>query len=144
MRLVPADASHIPALANVMRHADRLEVGAMGMAPDKALRHGLASSLWALTAMEDEPIAMLGVMPVNMIDGVGSPWMLGSERIYDHARDLVRFGPGLIAEMRASFERLENVVHTGNDRALRFLRHFGWTISEQREIYGGVEFVRFS
>ena len=145
MRLIPADPEHIPRLAIAMRAMDRLEAGAFGMTPEKALRHGLVSSLWALTATVDgEPHAMMGVSPLNMIEGVGAPWMLGSERIYRHARDLARHGPGIIAEMRAGFERLENVVHIGNHRALRFLRHFGWTISEQRETYGGIEFVRFS
>lgn len=145
MRLVEAEASHIAPLAARMREMDRIEVGAFGRTPETALRLGLASSVWALTALVDEePHAMMGVSPRNMIEGVGIPWMLGSERIYDHGRDLVRYGPSIIAEMRRSFERLENVVHTGNVRAIRFLRHFGWEISEQLETHGGVEFVRFS
>ena len=86
---------------------------------------------------------MMGVAPVNMLEGVGVPWMLGSERIYDHARDLARYGPRIIAEMRASFERLENYVHTENDRAIRFLRHFGFEVSDEPVTVGGIEFVRF-
>jgi hypothetical protein len=93
--------------------------------------------------VDGEPCAMMGVVPRNMLEGSGTPWMLGSEQIYDSARLLVRYGPGIIAEMRASFERLENMVHVENDRAIRFLRHFGWTISEQREAIGGIDFVRF-
>lgn len=144
MRLVAAESAHIGPIAAVMREVDRIEVGAFGRTPERALTLGLASSLWALTALvDDEPHAMLGVSPRNMMEGVGTPWMLGSERIYDHGRDLIRYGPGLIAEMRGSFERLENLVHTGNVRALRFLRHFGWTISEQPESHGGLDFVRF-
>jgi GNAT superfamily N-acetyltransferase len=145
VRLVEADASHIPALAANMREADRIEIGAFGRTPAKALGSGLSSSVWALTALvDDEPHAMMGVVPVNVLDGIGVPWMLGSERIYDHARDLVRYGPGIIAEMRRGFERLENMVHVDNHRAIRFLRHLGWTISDCRETYGGIEFVRFS
>lgn len=144
MILVAAESAHIPALAARMRHADKLEVGAFGRTPETALRGGLRASLWALTALvDDEPHAMMGVSPVNMIEGVGCPWMLGSERVYSHARDLARYGPGIIAEMRSGFERLENVVHVGNVRALRFLRHFGFTISDERETHGGLEFVRF-
>lgn len=127
-----------------MREADRIEVRAFGKSPRRALEHGLAASLWALTALvDDEPHAMMGVAPRSMIEGVGIPWMLGSERIYDHARDLARYGPGIIGEMRASFERLENVVHIQNHRALRFLRHFGWQVSDEPEVIGGLEFVRF-
>lgn len=144
MRLVPAEPDHIAPLAARMREMDRIEVAAFGKSPASALRHGLASSLWALTALvDDEPHAMLGVAPVSMIAGLGAPWMLGSERIYRHGRELVRYGPGIVAEMRRDFERLENVVHIGNARALRFLRRFGWEISEQQEVHGGVAFVRF-
>jgi hypothetical protein len=128
-----------------MREADRIEVRAFGKTPECALRHALASSVWALTALVDEePHAMMGVSPLNMIEGVGVPWMLGSDRIYDHGRDLLKYGPQIFAEMKAGFERLENLVHAENHRALRFLRHFGWSISEQRESYGGLDFVRFS
>lgn len=145
MRLVEADASHIPALAANMREADRIEIGAFGRTPTTALRSGLAASVWALTALvDDEPHAMMGVAPVNVMDGLGVPWMLGSERIYDHARDLVKYGPGILAEMRVGFERLENMVHCENVRAIRFLRHFGFKLSESRETHGGIEFVRFS
>lgn len=128
-----------------MREADRLEVGAFGKSPETALTRGLTASVWALTALvDDKPEAMMGVTPLNMIEGIGVPWMLGSERIYDHGRVLLKYGPGIIAEMRSSFERLENLVHTENHRALRFLRHFGFRVSDKRETIGGLEFVRFS
>jgi hypothetical protein len=127
-----------------MRDADRIEVGALGRSPEQALRAGLGASLWALTALVDEePHAMIGVAPKNMMEGLGVPWMLGSESIYDHGRELVRYGPGIIAEMRRSFERLENIVHIENHRAIRFLRHFGWEISDEPVTIGGIDFVRF-
>jgi hypothetical protein len=144
VRLVEAERDHILALAPRLREADVLECRAFGRTPARALTNALASSLWALTAfVEDEPHAMMGVCPKNMLTGEGVPWMLGSEKIYDYARDLVRFGPDIIGEMRGSFERLENMVHVENVRAIRFLRHFGFSFSEQREVYGGIEFVRF-
>jgi hypothetical protein len=144
VRLVAAEPAHIPVLAASMREMDRLEVEAFGRTPERALTLGLASSIWALTALVDDvPEAMMGVAPLNMLDGIGVPWMLGSERIYDHGRDLARYGPAIIGEMRAGFESLENLVHIENHRALRFLRHFGFLVSEERETHGGREFVRF-
>lgn len=144
MRLVEALPEHIPHLAANMRAHDRRECAAFGKAPYTALEHALKSSLWALTAMEDEPVAMLGVSPRSMIEGIGVPWMLGTERIYDSGRALVALVPPVVAEMRASFERLENVVSKDNDRAISFLRHFGWRVSDEVVPVGGVEFVRFS
>ena len=145
MMLVEASVDHVVPLAASMRDADRLEVGAFGRSPDDALRNSLASSLWALTAMvDDKPEAMIGVSPANMIEGLGVPWMLGSEMIYDHARDLVQYGPGIIAEMEKTFPRLENFVSADNERSIRFLRHWNWEVSERQTTIGGIAFVRFS
>lgn len=142
---MPASPDHVPVLADNMREADRKETGALGRTPHQALSRSLAASLWALTAIVDEtPEAMLGVAPLNMIEGVGVPWMLGSEKIYDHARDLVRHGPKIIAEMERTFPLLENYVSSDNDRAIRFLRHWNWEISERQTNMGGVDFVHFA
>ena len=145
MILVPAETGHVPFLAEHMRLADRQECGAWGRGATEALNRALRSSVWALSAIvDDEPHAMLGVAPLNMIEGVGVPWMLGTERIYDHARDLVRYGPPIIGEMRKLFPRLTNMVGAENDRAKRFIRHFGWEISERQDIVGGVALQRFA
>lgn len=145
MRLVPAEPEHIPFIAANMREMDRIECGALGRSPVKALETSLRSSLWALTAIDEgEPHAMLGVSPFNMVEGVGVPWMLGTERIYARGRLLLRNAPPVLAAMRSTFPRLQNLVGAGNDRAKRFLRHVGFEISEDIVIVGGVDFQRFS
>lgn len=142
--LVAAAPEHIPHLAATMREMDRIECAAMGHDPAEALSIGLSRSIWALTALiDDEPVAMMGIAPRSMIEGVGVPWMLGSDAIYDGARELVTYGPGIIREMESIFPRLTNFVAAANDRAIRFLRHWGWRISSERVAVGGVDFVEF-
>ena len=142
--LVPATALHIPFLAKHMRPDDIAECVAMGRDPAGALFHGLSSSLWALTALvDDEPHAMMGVVSRSMIEGIGVPWMLGTERVYDHARELVRFGPTIIDEMHATFGYLENIVSVDNARAQRFLTHVGFEICDVPINVGGISFVHF-
>ncbi len=144
MRLVEADATHIPFLAENMRAPDVTECAAFGRDPADALHHGLTSSLWALTAFVDgEPHAMMGVSPRSMIEGVGVPWMLGTERVYDHGRDLVRYAPAIVGEMHATFVVLENLVLADNARALRFLRHVGFEIYGPVIMVAGTAFVHF-
>jgi hypothetical protein len=144
VKLVEADASHIPFLAEHMRPADVVECAAFGRTPVAALKNGLTSSLWALTAIvDDAPHAMMGVVSRSMIEGIGVPWMLGTERVYDHPRDLVRFGPSIVAEMHATFGHLENVVSADNARALRFLTHVGFEICDTLINVGGTSFVHF-
>lgn len=144
MRLVEASPSHIPFLAEHMRSADVMECTAIGRSPQEALSTALRSSLWALTAIvDDEPHAMLGVTSRNMIEGVGVPWMLGTERVYDHGRDLLRYSPQILAEMHASFPVLENLVSADNVRALRYIRRVGFEFRLEPHIIGGIAFVHF-
>lgn len=144
MKLVAAEASHIPFLAENMREYDRVECWASGHVPAAALSHALRASLWALTAIvDDHPHAMMGVVSRNMAEGVGVPWMLGTDRVYDHARDMIRNAPAVIGEMHTTFPILENLVSAGNDRAIRFLRHVGFEIWDDVIMVGGTAFFRF-
>lgn len=144
MRLIEAEHAHIPFLAANMRAADIAECAAFGRGPADALHHGLASSLWALTAIVDgQPHAMMGVAPRSMIEGVGVPWMLGTERVYDHGRDMVRHAPAILDEMHATFPVLENLVAADNVRARRFIRHVGFEFRPEPINVGGLAFVHF-
>jgi hypothetical protein len=142
--LVEADVSHIPFLATHMRQADVEECAAFVRSPADALQYGLRCSLWALTALVNgEPHAMMGVAPRNMMAGEGVPWMLGTERVYDHARDLILHTPAILSEMHVSFNRLDNLVAASNERAIRFIRHAGFELSSDPVMVGGMMFVRF-
>ena len=87
---------------------------------------------------------MLGVAPRSMVEGVGVPWMLGTERAYNCGRALLSLSPPVFAEMRETFSRLENVVDADNMRAIRFLRWAGFEICEDAVQIGDVSFLRFA
>ena len=145
MILVEALPEHISHLAENMRPDDVAECAAFGSSPADALSSGLRSSLWALTAIEDEePVAMLGVSPKSMIEGIGVPWMLGTERVYESGRALLSLAPPVIAEMAETFPTLENYVSAANERALRFLRWAGFEIWPEPVQVGDVSFLRFA
>lgn len=128
-----------------MREWDRIEARAFGRSPKQALRLGLSCSLWTLTAkVGGKPEAMMGLSPVSMIEGRGQPWMLGSEAIYDHPREMIGNVRDIVALMRSDCPKLENWVAVGNVRARRFLRHVGFTFDDGAVDIGGVEMVRFS
>lgn len=128
-----------------MRPHDVSECAAFGLRPAAALYRALASSLWALTALvDDEPHAMVGVASLSMMEGIGEPWMLGTERIYDHGRDLVRHTPAILAEMFSTFSRLENIVSADNDRAISFIRYAGFELCDDVRMVGGVPFIDFA
>lgn len=127
-----------------MRVADVIESRALGYTPKQALRTGLRGSLIALTAKVDgRPEAMMGLTPISLIDGAGRPWMLGTDVIYRHGRELLTFGPGIIAAMRDSSRFLHNVVSADNGRAIRLLKRWGFAVGDEVTMIGGVPFLTF-
>ena len=140
--IVPASRAHVRRIANRMREDDRIECEAFGHSPVEALRLGLLGSNWALTGMQDGPQAMMGVAPVNALEGIGRPWMLGTDAIYGCARSLLSDGPAVIALMHRRYRRLENVVSERNERAIRMLKRWGFEIGGKLEV-GGVMFRHF-
>jgi hypothetical protein len=141
----PARLTDIGPIASNMREMDRVEAVALGRSPKEALRSGLRCSYEAFTATDDEdrPQAMMGVVPLSMISGRGAVWMLGTEAIYDHGRDLLSYGPFFISHWLETFRRLENIVAVENLKAIRLLRHWGFIVGESVEMHRGVAFLPF-
>ena len=140
--IVPARLDHIAPIAGHMRAADRREC--VGKSPESALRISLLSSLWAMTVLiEGTPQAMFGVSPVNMMQSIGSPWMLATDLAYDYPRLWLKYTTLFVHEMHSTFNRLENCVSVDNDRAISFLKHFGFKIGVGAVDIGGVTFTRF-
>lgn len=142
--IVHAERRHINHIALRMREMDRLECFAMGSTPKRSLRRGYEYSSKPMTILDDgQPIGMLGVVPRSLIDGSGFAWLLGTERLYDYPREWALLGPRVLAGFMDEYRIIENVVSTRNGRAIRFLKHLGFTIETVPLVYGGVEFVGF-
>jgi hypothetical protein len=144
IRLIPARLTHVGPLASNMRETDRRECEALGRTPREALRGGLRCSLSVFTAIDGQiPVAMLGVVPEAVLGGVGRVWLLGTDRVFANPRALLRLGPLVFNEWLGTFSRLENIISLENEPALRLLRRWGFSIADETEVHGGVEFVRF-
>lgn len=144
VRIVPAEWCHINIIANRMRAVDAEECRAMGRAPKQALRTAFMSSEKAWTAtVDDRPEAMFGVVVESLIDRLGTPWFLGTDEVYRHGRELIMHGPGILARMGDSSRRLANLVSAHNDRAIRLLRKWGFTVMDDEVTVRGVAFRHF-
>jgi hypothetical protein len=127
-----------------MREIDKIECASRGHSPKHALRLALRSSSWALTAfVGDRPHAMFGISPTSTIEDRGCPWFLGTDEVFDHARDLLTIGAAVIERMHEHSGRLENSVSLDNVAALRLLRRWGFTIGTDAFTVGDRQFVRF-
>lgn len=125
----PGDAATL--FAN-LRPADLAECQAYGHADLAAsLEANVRRSILCWTGLVDgELAAILGVAPVNVLGGMGSPWMLGTPVLDAHQRVLVRSTPEYIARMLKAFPHLVNFVHARNTTSVRWLRRLGFTLHE--------------
>ena len=144
VRLVPAQWQHINRIANNMRAIDTEECRAMGREPKQALRAAFMASEKAWTALVDGvPHAMFGVVVESLLDRIGTPWFLGTDEVYRHAREMIQWGPGILSRMGDSSRKLTNLVSTRNDRAIRLLGKWGFTVDDNEVIVRGVAFRQF-
>jgi hypothetical protein len=129
--LRPTEIDDAIALAAQLRHADRAEAdAALG---DHDLLEAILASIrgsslcWTALSGDEHLIAVFGVAPIS--DRVGSPWMLGTDRLDHHAKSLMRLSPPFIRLMRDAFPHLVNFVHAENRKSIRWLSRLGFTLS---------------
>jgi hypothetical protein len=136
----------VAALVANIREADRREVQAYGYDAlyEPIARSVMGSILCWTGEIDGQLAAILGVSPVSVLGGIGSPWMLGTAVLDKHSRVLVRETPRYIARMQRAFPTLENYVHAENASSIRWLRRLGFTLHPAQP-YGahGAMFHRF-
>lgn len=143
--LVPAETRHVGFLARNMRAIDQVECRAMGREPKQALRVGIAASGKCWTALLDgRPHAMFGVVVESILAREGVPWFLGTDEVYRHPRELLKWGPGIIERLHDSRLTLRNLVSAQNTQAIRLLERWGFTVDHEEQDVRGVMFRRFS
>lgn len=125
----PGDAAEL--FAN-LRAADLAECQAYGHADlaaslDACVRRSLLC--WS-GFVDGQLAAILGVAPLDMLNGLGSPWMLGTPVLDKHSRVLVRATPVYIGRMLTAFPHLVNFVHAKNTTSVRWLRRLGFTLHD--------------
>lgn len=110
---------------------DRVECAASGHSPKQALRLGLRGSTLCWTAKVDgRAEAMFGLVVTSALGGTGTPWLLGTDEVYCHGREMLRWGPVFLARMVELAPSLSNVVAADNTRAIRFLRRLGFEVDD--------------
>lgn len=79
---------------------------------------------------------MFGVC--NDKNGIGTPWLLMSDEIYNrsHARQFVPESKRWVNSIQERYKVLVNFVDKDNDRAIKWLRLLGFTFISLHENYG--------
>lgn len=128
-----------------MRLIDAAECLAVGHTPKQALRSSLKVSTFALTIMlNGRPVAMLGVTPYSVLEGMGSPWLLGTDEVLKGARQFLTVGPRVVEAMQREWPKLSNYVGAENRPAIRVLLRLGFDVSPEVVVIGGLAMRLFT
>lgn len=131
-----------------MRDADADELFAATGNGRRALKLSyLSSVLCKAVVCDDGLVCVYGVAPVNVFEGIGCPWMLGTKLLDGkHKRSVLLIGRECLDGMRALFPvRLENFTDVRNHKSIRWLKWLGFRFDEPVP-YGvsGMPFYPFS
>lgn len=138
IEIIRAKACHIRPIADRMRKADRDEVfAASGRSPTAALTYSFRKSSHCWTALFDgRPEIMWGIGDINILAGVGAPWLLGTDAVEHNFRAFLRISSGWPAQLLQRYSVLRNFVDVRNEVSVRWLEWLGFRLLEPIEFRG--------
>lgn len=140
----PPKPRDVRRIAAGMREVDRLECRAFGRLPCEALSVGIASSDLCRTVLIDgEPAAIFGVVTLDVTEGEGRPWLLGTDALLKAHRGWALFAPHLVEAMSSQHRMLSNWCARENIAARRWLRRLGFSEDAEPVMVGDVPMIRF-
>lgn len=126
MRFKKATAFELARVARDMRAADVSDCAAVGRTPlEAALQH--RGRMWVAVDEDNEPLCAFGCAPIPTPDGrvVGSPWLLGTDRLKRHRRTLLLVAPSMLEAWRRQYGTLVNAVQESPSAKYRWLWRMG-------------------
>lgn len=133
-------------VANNMRYADKIECQlASGLSPLQALQKGVNESQYSsVVIINNKPCAIAGLTVVNVLLGVGVPWMLATHDAVKNRRVFINNSRQGVQDMLEICPNLFNYVHVENKVSIRWLKWMGFKFDEPVAIgHNGAMFHKF-
>lgn len=146
VRILPATLAHVQALRGRLRKQDKDELlAATGMNSDSMLQESFFSSCKAWVPVKGDIVLGIFGVAASPIEGIGHPWLLGTEEIMQEVRAFVTLSRMYVQKMEALYPCLMNVVDVRNTLSQRWLRWCGFHVETTPVAHGpfGLPFVWF-
>lgn len=129
--VVVAEAAHAEALAEDLRPEDAAEVAATGETPREALLRSLAASDYARAAIDEEGrvLALWGTVPLTLIGGVATVWLLTGNAVERRKKSMLRIARRELEAMHARYFCLGNMIDERYGRAHKFVVSLGFDLA---------------
>ncbi|WP_455153243.1 phage protein Gp13 family protein [Bradyrhizobium cenepequi] len=99
----------------------------------------LRKSTLAWTGIIDgRPEVMFGVGDLNILAGIGAPWLLGTDAVEQHYRQFLRHSVSWRDQLLERYPILRNFVDDRNTVSIRWLRWLGFKLHDPVVIGGHV------
>ena len=124
--LVKSIPDDIPHIANNLRDEDNYECELYDAAPYDAILDSFVESDGRVFTLLDyqEPIAMMGVTPINK--DIGKVWFLSTNNLYKHYMAFLRKCPDVIDLLQGNYKVIFNFVPEDNLKTIRWLSWCGF------------------
>lgn len=130
--VVPATVEAAEFVGQHLRASDRDEVWASHKEdPIVACIASVGASTMAWAGYyDDRPVCVFGVAPVNLLGGIGSPWLLGTDELATHSLRFLRRCRPYVRRMLGVYPTLVNHVDDRNEASKEWLRWLGFELGE--------------
>jgi len=133
--IIEPESDHVDQLASNLRVHDHVELLRYRSIPVRdQIALCVENSVYARVALIDWHVAVMwGVVPWNVLGGVGSPWCLTSNTLNGHGRAFARMSRFFLKEVkRLCPGGLAVQVDAQYDEAVRWVKWLGFTLTPSR------------
>jgi|TARA_Y100000310_G_scaffold171987_2_gene172106 hypothetical protein len=132
IELVDSTVEHAQFLANHLRQEEILEVTAASrLSIYDTIMSSINRSVEVQTVLWDgDVIAIVGLQPHSVLSDKASPWLLTTEEVKRHPRELLRLSRQFLERWIQQYSLLENYIDSRYEPSLRWARKVGFTVEE--------------
>jgi len=145
LSLVNATVDHAEQIADHLRLPDRIECMIHGVHPLEALTEPLVvegARNYSLK-VDDDCIAMCGVVPIDEMGYSGRAWFLGTGGVNVHFRTFIRGCKDVVDLLQGEYEQIENVVPATSHDTIMWLSWCGFMFEEETYFVNNQAMIRF-